>query len=57
MHRRYRQIARLIYRYCCVRYMKRINGKWVRWYDRGRDSQTECKGTEKGMETIFEGAE
>ena len=27
--RRYRQIARLIYYYCCVRYMKRENGKWV----------------------------
>ena len=27
--RRYRQIARLLYRYCCVMYMKRINGKWV----------------------------
>lgn len=27
--RRYRQIARLLYRYCCVMYMKRVNGKWV----------------------------
>lgn len=29
MHRRYRQIARLIYHYCCVRYMKRVDGRWV----------------------------
>lgn len=30
MHRRYRQIARLIYHYCCVKYLKRNkNGKWV----------------------------
>lgn len=27
--RRYRQIARLLYRYCCVKYMKRVSGKWV----------------------------
>ena len=26
--RRTRQIARLIYYYCCVLYMKRIDGKW-----------------------------
>ena len=26
--RRYRQIARLLYRYCCVMYMKRVNGEW-----------------------------
>ncbi len=29
MHRRYRQIARLIYHYCCVRYMTREYGRWV----------------------------
>ncbi len=29
MHRRYRQIARLIYHYCCVRYMTKDNGRWV----------------------------
>ena len=28
-HRRYRQIGRLIYYYCCVRYMARENGRWV----------------------------
>ena len=27
--RRYRQIARLLYRYCCVMYMKRVRGEWV----------------------------
>ena len=27
--RRYRQIGRLIYYYCCVCYMKRDNGRWV----------------------------
>ena len=27
--RRYRQIARLLYRYCCVMYMKRVSGEWV----------------------------
>ena len=26
--RRYRQIGRLLYYYCCVLYMKRIDGKW-----------------------------
>ena len=26
--RRYRQIGRLIYYYCCVRYMTRVNGAW-----------------------------
>ena len=25
--RRYRQIARLLYRYCCVMYMKRVSGE------------------------------
>lgn len=30
MHRRYRQIARLVYHYCCVKYLKRNkDGKWV----------------------------
>ena len=27
--RRYRQIGRLIYYYCCVRYMTKENGRWV----------------------------
>lgn len=27
--RRYRQIGRLIYLYCCVRYMTKDNGRWV----------------------------
>lgn len=27
--RRYRQIGRLIYYYCCVRYMTRVHGEWV----------------------------
>ena len=27
--RRYRQIGRLIYYYCCVRYMTRQDGRWV----------------------------
>lgn len=27
--RRYRQIGRLIYHYCCVRYMTKENGIWV----------------------------
>ena len=27
--RRYRQIARLLYCYCCVKYMKRVNGGWI----------------------------
>ena len=28
-HRRYRQIGRLLYYYCCVRYLTRENGRWV----------------------------
>lgn len=28
--RRYRQIGRILYYYCCVRYMKRIKGEWVK---------------------------
>lgn len=28
--RRTRQIARLIYYYCCVRYLTRENGRWVK---------------------------
>ena len=28
--RRYRQIGRLIYYYCCVRYLTRENGRWVK---------------------------
>ena len=28
--RRYRQIGRLRYRYCCVKFMKWINGRWVK---------------------------
>ena len=27
--RRYRQIGRLLYYYCCVRYLTRKNGRWV----------------------------
>ena len=27
--RRHRQIGRLIYLYCCVRYMTKDNGRWV----------------------------
>ena len=27
--RRYRQIGRLLYYYCCVRYMNRTDGRWV----------------------------
>lgn len=27
--RRHRQIGRLIYLYCCVRYMTKENGRWV----------------------------
>ena len=27
--RRHRQIGRLIYHYCCVRYMTKENGRWV----------------------------
>ena len=27
--RRYRQIGRLIYYYCCVKYMTRVYGEWV----------------------------
>ncbi len=27
--RRYRQIGRLLYYYCCVRYLTRQNGRWV----------------------------
>lgn len=28
--RRYRQIGRLLYYYCCVRYMTKENGRWVK---------------------------
>lgn len=28
--RRHRQIARLIYYFCCVRYMTKENGIWVK---------------------------
>lgn len=28
--RRHRQIGRLLYYYCCVRYMVRIKGEWVK---------------------------
>ena len=27
--RRYRQIGRLIYYYCCVRFLTRVHGEWV----------------------------
>jgi hypothetical protein len=27
--RRYRQIARLLYGYCSVMYMKRVSGEWI----------------------------
>ena len=45
--RRYRQIGRLIYYYCCVRYMKRKNGRWIKddefwdeYFREIRDEQT-----------------
>ena len=28
--RRHRQIGRLIYLYCCVRYLTKENGRWVK---------------------------
>ena len=28
--RRHRQIGRLIYIYCCVKYLTRENGRWVK---------------------------
>ena len=29
-YRRYRQIGRLLYYYCCVRYMTKEHGRWVK---------------------------
>ena len=29
-HRRYRQIGRLLYHYCCARYLIRKDGGWVK---------------------------
>lgn len=29
-HRRYRQIGRLLYHYCCVKYLTRKDGRWVK---------------------------
>ena len=34
--RRYRQIARLIYYYCCVRYLTKENGRWVKAMSDGK---------------------
>ena len=34
--RRYRQIGRLLYYYCCVRYLTRENGQWVKAMSDGR---------------------
>lgn len=48
MHRRYRQIARLIYLYCCVKYMKRVDGKWVRWIEKEKIKKENKKAEEKG---------
>ena len=54
MKRRTRQIARLIYLYCCVKYMTRENGRWVQDGVLNHDNQgTQCKGTEKGMGAVF----
>lgn len=38
--RRCRQIARLIYYYCCVRYMVRENGKWVDAFEKEKAEET-----------------
>ena len=35
-HRRYRQIGRLLYYYCCVRYLTRENGRWVKAMSDGK---------------------
>ena len=48
MHRRYRQIARLIYLYCCVKYMKRVDGKWVKWIEKEKTEKENQKAEEKG---------
>ena len=34
--RRYRQIGRLLYYYCCVRYLTKENGRWVKAMSDGR---------------------